>query len=63
MAIDIRPKRLIQTRFGNQAYVQDILLIDKTFHTIILTMWDTYVEKECVLIAEKIAKKPIILGN
>lgn len=63
VAIDIRPKRLIQTRFGNQTYVQDIFLIDRTFHTIILTMWDGFVEKECIVIAESIAKKPIILAN
>lgn len=63
VAVGMRPKRLIQTRAGNQTYVQDILLIDKSFHTVILTMWDTYVEKECVLLAEKIAKKPVILAN
>lgn len=59
----MKPKRLIQTRYGNQTYVQDVVLIDKNFNTIILTMWDSYVEKECVLLAEKIVKRPVILAN
>ncbi|CAA2992121.1 Hypothetical predicted protein [Olea europaea subsp. europaea] len=63
IAIDMRPKRLIQTRSRNQTYVQDILLIDMSFHTIILTMWDSYVEKECIFLADNIAKKPVILAN
>lgn len=59
----MRPKRLIQTRIGNQKYVQDVMLMEKTFNTITLTMWDSYVEKECIFLADKIATKPVILAN
>ncbi|KAL2455154.1 FAD binding 3 domain-containing protein [Abeliophyllum distichum] len=63
LCIDMKPKRLIQTRSGNQTYVQDIILINKSFQTMMLTMWDSYVDRECVLIAENIANKPVIVAS
>ncbi|KAL2454075.1 Uncharacterized protein Adt_48423 [Abeliophyllum distichum] len=63
LCIDMKPKRLIQTRSGNQTYVQDIIVINKSFQTMMLTMWDSYVDRECVLIAENIANKPVIVAS
>ncbi|CAI9763417.1 unnamed protein product [Fraxinus pennsylvanica] len=63
IAIDIRPKRLIHTRAGGQVYVQDIVLMNKRFETVVLTMWEAFVERECILIANNIAKKPVLVGN
>ncbi|CAA2992822.1 Hypothetical predicted protein [Olea europaea subsp. europaea] len=60
IVIKVRQKRIIQTQFGTQAYLQDVVLIDKSFQTIILTMWDTFVENECVIIIDNIGSKPII---
>jgi hypothetical protein len=33
------------------------------FETIVLTMWEAFVERECILIANNIAKKPVLVGN
>ncbi|KAL2526193.1 Nucleic acid-binding [Abeliophyllum distichum] len=53
VAIDIKPKRLIQTRFGTQSYIQDVVLIDERFQTVLLTMWDNFVDKECIFISDR----------
>ncbi|XP_022895229.1 replication protein A 70 kDa DNA-binding subunit B-like [Olea europaea var. sylvestris] len=60
IAIEVRQKRIIQTQFGTQTCLQDVVLIDKSFETIILTMWDTFVENDCVTITDNIESKPII---
>ncbi|CAA3005690.1 Hypothetical predicted protein [Olea europaea subsp. europaea] len=60
IAIEVRQKRIIQTQFGTQACLQDVVLIDKSFETIILTPWDTFVENDCVTIIDNIGSKPII---
>ncbi|CAA2992823.1 Hypothetical predicted protein [Olea europaea subsp. europaea] len=60
VVIEVRQKRIIQTQFGTQACLQDVVLIDKSFQTIILTMWDTFVENECITIIDNIGSKPII---
>ncbi|KAL2465108.1 Replication protein A 70 kDa DNA-binding subunit B [Abeliophyllum distichum] len=57
MVIDTRPKRMIQTRSGNQCQVQDIILVNKRLETIILTMWENFVDNECNYICENLAKK------
>lgn len=59
-AIDIRQKRLIQTRFGTETFLQDIVLIDNKFRTVVLTLWDTFVDEEGNKILQNIANKPII---
>ncbi|KAL2527190.1 replication protein A 70 kDa DNA-binding subunit B-like [Abeliophyllum distichum] len=63
MVIDTRPKRMIQTRSGNQCQVQDIILINKRLETILLTMWENFVDNECNYICENLAKKPVIIAK
>ncbi|KAL2484943.1 Replication protein A 70 kDa DNA-binding subunit B [Abeliophyllum distichum] len=63
MVIDTRPKRMIQTRSGNQCQVQDIILVNKRLETIILTMWENFVDNECNYICENLAKKPVIIAK
>ncbi|KAL2527635.1 replication protein A 70 kDa DNA-binding subunit B-like [Abeliophyllum distichum] len=47
MIIDIKPRRIIQTRFGKECQVQDLVLINKMFDTVLLTMWEAFVDNEC----------------
>ncbi|KAL2517946.1 Replication protein A 70 kDa DNA-binding subunit B [Abeliophyllum distichum] len=63
VAIDIKPKRLIKVRSGGQSYVQDVVLVDQSFDTILLTLWDCFVDKECVYISQHLSKKPIVIAK
>ncbi|CAI9755678.1 unnamed protein product [Fraxinus pennsylvanica] len=63
IAIDIRPKRLIHTRAGGQVYVQDIVLMNKIFETVVLTMWEAFMDRECIFLSNTITKKPVLVGN
>ncbi|KAL2521563.1 Replication protein A 70 kDa DNA-binding subunit B [Forsythia ovata] len=63
VAIDIKPKRLVQTRLGTQSWIQDVVLVNQRFETALLTMWDQFVDKECTYITENLNKKPIIVGS
>lgn len=60
VAVDVRQKRIIQTHFGTEATLQDITLIDKEFQTVMLTLWDSFVERECVTITANLANRPVI---
>ncbi|KAL2543442.1 Replication protein A 70 kDa DNA-binding subunit B [Abeliophyllum distichum] len=55
--IDIKPRRIIQTRFGKECQVQDLVLIDKRFDTVLLTMWEAFVDNECKYICQNLKKK------
>ncbi|KAL2466624.1 replication protein A 70 kDa DNA-binding subunit B-like [Abeliophyllum distichum] len=56
--IDIKPRRIIQTRFGKECQVQDLMLINKRFDTVLLTMWEPFVDNECKYICQNLKKKP-----
>lgn len=60
VAIDVKQKRIIQTHFGTEAALQDIMLIDKEFQTVTLTLWDSFVERECITITTNLANRPVI---
>ncbi|XP_022897705.1 replication protein A 70 kDa DNA-binding subunit D-like [Olea europaea var. sylvestris] len=60
VAVDMTPKRLIQSKDGNQIWLQDIILLDMNFKTMVLTLWNSFVDRECLLIANIIDKKPVI---
>ncbi|CAA2967978.1 replication A 70 kDa DNA-binding subunit D-like isoform X1 [Olea europaea subsp. europaea] len=60
VAIEVRQKRIIQTHFGTQASLQDVILIDKNYQTVMLTLWDTFVEQECTAIVQNLPTKPVI---
>ncbi|KAL2542507.1 Replication protein A 70 kDa DNA-binding subunit E [Abeliophyllum distichum] len=55
--IDIKPRRIIQTRFGKECQVQDLVLINKRFDTVLLTMWEAFVDNECKYISQNLKKK------
>ncbi|KAL2505189.1 Replication protein A 70 kDa DNA-binding subunit B [Abeliophyllum distichum] len=55
--IDIKPRRIIQTRFGKECQVQDLVLINKMFDTVLLTMWEAFVDNECKYISQNLKKK------
>ncbi|KAL2526696.1 Replication protein A 70 kDa DNA-binding subunit E [Abeliophyllum distichum] len=57
MIIDIKPRRIIQTRFGKECQVQDFVLINKKFDTILLTMWEAFVDNECKYVSQNLKKK------
>ncbi|KAL2499699.1 Replication protein A 70 kDa DNA-binding subunit B [Abeliophyllum distichum] len=63
VAIDIKPKRFIHTRSGTQSCIQDVVLVNQRFETVLLTMWDQFVEKECIYISDNFNKKPIIVAS
>ncbi|XP_022870816.1 replication protein A 70 kDa DNA-binding subunit D-like [Olea europaea var. sylvestris] len=63
VAVDMTPKRLIQSKDGNQTWLQDIILLDMNFKTMMLTLWDSFVDRECLLIANIIDKKPVIFAT
>ncbi|KAL2519525.1 Replication protein A 70 kDa DNA-binding subunit B [Abeliophyllum distichum] len=61
--LDIKSKRFIRTRKGKECFVQDLVLINERSETVFLTMWDTFVDKECIYIHSRITKRPIIIGK
>ncbi|KAL2505488.1 Replication protein A 70 kDa DNA-binding subunit B [Abeliophyllum distichum] len=63
VAIDIKLKRFIHTRSGIQSCIQDVVLVNQRFETVLLTMWDQFVEKECIYISDNFNKKPIIVAS
>ncbi|KAL2471009.1 Replication protein A 70 kDa DNA-binding subunit D [Abeliophyllum distichum] len=63
MIIDIKPRRIIQTRFGKECQVQDLVLVNKRFDTVLLTMWETFVDNECKYICQNLRKKLILIGK
>ncbi|XP_022856736.1 uncharacterized protein LOC111377839 [Olea europaea var. sylvestris] len=63
VAVDMTPKRLIQSKDGNQTWLQDIILLDMNFKTMVLTLWASFVDRECLLIADIIDKKSVIFAT
>ncbi|KAL2552491.1 Replication protein A 70 kDa DNA-binding subunit D [Forsythia ovata] len=63
MIIDIKPRRIIQTRYGKECQVQDLVLINKKFDTILLTMWEAFVDNECKYISKNLKRKPVLIGK
>ncbi|XP_022878626.1 uncharacterized protein LOC111396422 [Olea europaea var. sylvestris] len=63
IAIDMTPKRLIQSKDGNQTWLEDIILLDMNFKTMMLTLWDSFVDREYLLIADIIDKKLVIFAT
>lgn len=61
-AIDMTPKRNIQSKDGNQTRARDFILLDINFKTMILILWDSFVYRGCVLIADNIKKKSVIFA-
>ncbi|KAL2512174.1 Uncharacterized protein Adt_17774 [Abeliophyllum distichum] len=46
VALDIKPKRLIQTRFGTQSYIQDVVLINERVEQSVDKLDDMVLKKE-----------------
>ncbi|KAL2505399.1 Replication protein A 70 kDa DNA-binding subunit B [Abeliophyllum distichum] len=63
VALDIKPKRLIQTWFGTQSYIQDVVLINERFQIVLLTMWENFVNNECIFISNNLTRKLIVIGT
>ncbi|XP_022862789.1 replication protein A 70 kDa DNA-binding subunit B-like, partial [Olea europaea var. sylvestris] len=63
VAVNMTPKRLIQSKDGNQTWLQNIILLDMNFKTMVLTLWDSFVDRECLLIADIIDKKSVIFAT
>ncbi|KAL2492914.1 Replication protein A 70 kDa DNA-binding subunit E [Abeliophyllum distichum] len=63
MIIDIKPRRIIQTRFGKECQVQDLVLVNKRFDTVLLTMWEAFVDNECKYICQNLRKKLVLIGK
>ncbi|XP_060960577.1 replication protein A 70 kDa DNA-binding subunit D-like [Cannabis sativa] len=63
IAIDMGPKRQVQTPSGTTSIVQDVILINEKFQTITLTMWDNFVDHVCNNISNALNRKPVIIGT
>lgn len=63
VAVDMTSKRLIQSKEGNQTWVQDVILLDRNFKNMMLTIWDSLVDRECIVIADNMEKKSIIFAT
>ncbi|KAL2546873.1 replication protein A 70 kDa DNA-binding subunit D-like [Forsythia ovata] len=63
MIIGIKPRRIIQTRCEKECQVQDLVLVNKKFDTILLTMWEVFVDNECKYISQNLKRKPVLIGK
>lgn len=60
VTVEVRQKRIIKIHFGPQAYLQDVILMDKHFQIVILTSWNTFCQKRVHNIIQNLGSKPII---
>ncbi|KAL2550169.1 replication protein A 70 kDa DNA-binding subunit B-like [Forsythia ovata] len=63
LAIDMLPKKVVQTKSGTEFYTKEVIFINERFETVMLRMWDRFVNNECSKIFEIINKIPVILGK
>ncbi|KAH7510563.1 hypothetical protein FEM48_ZijujUnG0111900 [Ziziphus jujuba var. spinosa] len=61
IAIEIKPKKEIITNNGLEI-VQEMTLMNDNMDTVMLTMWNQFVNNECTQILNIMNRKPIIIG-
>ncbi|KAH7537711.1 hypothetical protein FEM48_Zijuj03G0122000 [Ziziphus jujuba var. spinosa] len=61
VAIEIKPKKEIITNDGLEI-VQEMTLMNDNMDTVMLTMWNQFVNNECTQILNIMNRKPIIIG-
>nr|XP_048328430.1 replication protein A 70 kDa DNA-binding subunit B-like [Ziziphus jujuba var. spinosa] len=61
IAIEIKPKKEIITNDGLEI-VQEMTLMNDNMDTVMLTMWNQFVNNECTQILNIMNRKPIIIG-
>ncbi|KAL2475185.1 replication protein A 70 kDa DNA-binding subunit B-like [Abeliophyllum distichum] len=63
LAIGILPKKVVQTKNGSESHIQEIILVNERFQTVLLRMWDRFVDNECHQISAIMNDRPVILGK
>ncbi|KAL5542676.1 hypothetical protein UlMin_010386 [Ulmus minor] len=63
IAIDLHPKDRFKHFFGSKSTIQEVVMIYQEFKTIMLTMWENFLENECHSISNSLGRKPIIIGT
>ncbi|KAL2471683.1 Replication protein A 70 kDa DNA-binding subunit B [Abeliophyllum distichum] len=70
LAIGIMPKKVVQTKNGSESHIQEIILVNERsrqcgidFQTVVLRMWDRFVDNECHQISAIMNGRPVILGK
>ncbi|KAL2546513.1 hypothetical protein Fot_15746 [Forsythia ovata] len=63
LALGVLPRKVVQTKNGTKSHIQEVVLINDKFETLMLKMWDTFVEGECKKISEIINEMPVIIGK